>query len=718
MSGLFAKNIEVNNTENKVGALRIQSSSQGMPIAIAYGMNRVTPNNIWYGNFTAYAHVTQETQGGKGGGGEVTTTTTTYTYSVGLLLALCEGPLQEDHDESLKNFMRLWSGKAITTVSSNGFSEFIGSYTQNPFAFIETNLPAEARAYRGTAYAAHSQFDLGSSSSVPNLTIEVLGRGLPSPCQPDVNPAFIITDLLTNENYGAGWPADRLDDLNNFDQFCAASNFMASPVYSAQQPAAELLKELCLIGNSAPIWSEGVLKIRPYGDANVSHTPYQRGGFSTPRVCELGEPRSFTPDLTPQYSLGYSDFKTDPGEDPVRVHRKRQSDTFNSVQVEILDRDNDYNILVCEAKDQWNIEAYGLRPAKVVTCHAICDKNIGRAVAQAQLQRTLYVRNEFVFRLGWKYARLEPMDIVALNDEKCSLTEYLVRITQVEEDEDGFLTITAEDLSEGSGTPGIYGSQGGAGAVIDQNAAPGDAQTPVIFQPPVELSGVPQIWIATAGNSPVWGGAQVWASGDGSSYALMGTVVAPCRYGELTANFPAGSDPDTVNTLSVSLDISKGVLNEATPAQADAGDTLCWLDGEILAYSDTVLTAPYNYDLDTYIRRGLRCSVPAEHLAGAPFVRLDGAIGKFAITQARVGTTIRVKLVSFNVYGRGLQDIAVVDFTEYVVQPLGIVAANGVIPDVINAQQVLCIPPNTQFSVTGRLTNYGRVNLDGRLIIV
>jgi hypothetical protein len=710
--------IKITNTENKVGALRVQSATQGMPVQIAYGLTRVSPNMAWYDDFTAIAHTTVTESGGGGGkgggGGGVTTTDTTYTYTVACLLSLCEGPIGHSTEGSPQIVNRVWKGKEKPGLE---FAEYQGSWSnatgQTPYGYIVTNHPEQALSYRNTAYLASGSLDLGSSTSIPNYSFEVFGLLDPSLCTPDVNPKDVLIDVLTAPNYSANFPSDYLDVLENFGNFCAASNFMCAPLYSSQRPAADIVKELCMIGNSAPVWSEGKLKVIPYGDETVAHTP---NVYSNSGNCTLGAERTWIPDLTVQYDLTVDDFIADPGTDPVVVNRKRQSDAYNSVQVEILDRDNDYNVLVCSADDLGTVEQFGLRQADPVIMHSVCNANIGRAIAQAQLQRTLYVRNTYAFQVGWKFARLEPMDIVSLTEPTIPLDHYAVRITEVEEDEDGMLSIVAEDLSAGTGTPGSYATQPSSGVSIDTSIAPGDASAPVIFQPPVELSGVPQIWLGAAGGI-YWGGAQVWVSDDDASYVQLGTLGSAARYGELTANFPAGGDPDTTHTLSVDFNISAATMTSATPAQADGNDTLSWLDGEIVAYSTAILTAPYTYDFTSYIRRGLRCSFEGNHLAGSKFMRLDGAVGKFGIASSRVGSTLYLKLVSFNIYGLGLQDLASVTPYTYVVQPLGIVAANGVLPDVITAEQVLCIPPATQMSIFGRMTVYGRINCDGRLII-
>lgn len=100
------------------------------------------------------------------------------------------------------------------------------------------------------------------------------------------------------------------------------------------------------------------------------------------------------------YDLTDDDFIVSGAQDPVKAGRKTNADAFNQIQVEYLDRDNDYNVAIAEAKDQANIEQYGLRPKDAVRMHGICDAKVAQKVAQQLLQRALYVRNEYEFKLG------------------------------------------------------------------------------------------------------------------------------------------------------------------------------------------------------------------------------------------------------------------------------------------------------------------------------
>ena len=75
--------------------------------------------------------------------------------------------------------------------------------------------------------------------------------------------------------------------------------------------------------------------------------------------------------------------------------------------------------------------------------------------------------------------------------------------------------------------------------------------------------------------------------------------------GQLTANLPAVSDPDTTNSVSVSLSESDGAFPALTASQADNFQSLILVDQELIAYSTATLTSSNNYTLSGYLRRGV-----------------------------------------------------------------------------------------------------------------
>src|SRR5207249_9996920 len=137
------------------------------------------------------------------------------------------------------------------------------------------------------------------------------------------------------------------------------------------------------ITNSAIVWSGGLLKIIPYGDQTVN-------GYGT----------TYTVNTTPIYSLGEDDFivqescavtssgvtpggpalRTASGpisggfsDDPVRITRSTPADATNSIQLECLDRSNNYNTAIVEAFDQGAIDRYGVRRDCSLKARAIVD---------------------------------------------------------------------------------------------------------------------------------------------------------------------------------------------------------------------------------------------------------------------------------------------------------------------------------------------------------
>ena len=405
------------------------------------------------------------------------------------------------------------------------------------------------------------------------------------------------------------------------------------------------------------MWSEGALKIVPYGDDTIS-----------------GNGATYTPNLTPIYDLNDDDYiVSGPGEDPVNCERKTPADAYNQVQVEYLNRANAYNVEISEAKDQANIEKYGLRPQEPVKMHGICDPDVARRAAQLLLQRALYVRNEYEFQLGWKHCLLEPMDLVTLTDSGLGLAKTPVRITSVEEDEDGLLTILAEDYPFGVASATLYPSQHGAGYAANYNVAPGNVATPVFFEPPIEQATATglEVWCAVSGQAgsagSYWGGCSVWASIDGITYKKVGTVRGGARYGALTAPLA----PFSTGIAAVSLAGRGGEMLSGTAQDAALLNTLCWVGnasgGEFFAYQTATLINTNGYSLTTLVR-GAFTSVVTSRPAGAQFVRVDEAIAKSEpLDFSMIGKTIYFKFTSYNVYQAAEQDLADVQAYPYIV---------------------------------------------------
>lgn len=618
MSGLFGGQT-ISTSDTRINSMRIQQSAYGLCQPLVYGKTRVAANMFWYGDFTSTPHTTVTKSGGKGGSAK--TRNTTFTYNASLMLALCENQIKDigmiwrDKEQIVD---KIDNGITQTAMNQLGFELFDGN--NNPrWGYLESKHPDQALNYPHLGYVACANYDLGNSASLSNHNFEVISQITFSDTVHDANPADVIQDFIQNPHYGAA-PHLAIADLSEFRSYCASANLLISPAFTEQQDAFEIINEIVEAVNCAVVPSPDGLKVKSFGDAVL-----------------VGNGVTFTPNLSPIYHLTDDDFIGD--EQPILVRRSRDTDAYNHTQVEYINRYNQYNTDMVEAKDQANIEIFGVRSEDAVKYNFFCEPKIARHACQLRLQRRLYVRNEYEFQLGWKYCLLEPMDIVTLTDESMGLDQFPVRITRIEEDEDGLLTVTAEELAVGSRSAIEYdlqfsnGYQGG-------NEEPGNVNAPIIFEPPLDLTdGQNQVHVAVSGGVN-WGGCNVWASLDNTTYDMIGTIYGSARYGHLIGAITA-QDSSLQIQLNTPSQMFSGTLEDA---QADA--TLCKVGDEYFNYQEATLNGSGLYTLSD-VRRG-RFDDAQAHIANESFVRMDKAIFSHRFTQNLIGKTIYLKFTSFN----------------------------------------------------------------------
>ena len=665
--------------------LQIQTAVNTLPIPIVWGMSKLAPNVIWYNNFQVHEGGGKNS-GGKGGlfgGGNGVVT---YTYSAAVILALCEGPIT--------GINRIWKNQSIDTLGGLGLSLFAGTTPQSTWAYLTTAYPAQALGYQGCAYVCASDYGLGDSATLDNHNFEVQGFRYGSGYGQlrynssgatgsgtgyafvDADPALIVSDFLTNAQYGVGFPSASIDATAlfsasgggdaSYQTYCRAVGLALSPALSDQEQASSILQRWLQLTNTAAVWSGGLLRLIPYGDYSVT-----------------GNGITFNPNVAPIYDLADDDFKVEHNEDPLQVSRSDPYEAYNVWRLEIAERGNAYNLTTVESRDQNAVELYGMRIAPTVTAHEICDQNVALISGQLILQRAVYIRNTYKFRLSWEYCLLDPMDLVTVTDAVLGLSKAPVRITEIEEDENGFLSVTAEEFPLGVATATLYATQPVVNSPINRSVAADPVNAPIIFEPPSALVGATaQVWIAASGGSggvadANWGGANVWLSIDDTSYNQIGTMVGPARQGVLSASLGSfdGTNPDTADTLAVNMTESAGVLASASDLDAQLANTLCIVDAELVSYATATLTGASNYAL-SYLYRGLYGTAIAAHASGAAFARLDNSVFKYDLPAQYVGQTLYIKLQSFNIFGAGVQDLSTC--TVYIYTPTGVALDHAV----------------------------------------
>lgn len=669
MGGLFGHSSTISHEDPRINALQIQQSTYGGVIPVVFGTNRIAGNLLDYIDFTAIAHTTTQSSGGKGGGG-VTQTDTTYTYTVAAIIGLCEG--------SIAGVGRVWKDKDVYQLAQlsaelappSGILErlvyailqqagqlphypvdtFYGNAGQQPWSYMVSKHPERALYYPRTAYVASAAFDLGSNASLPNFNFEVIGRNI-YPGAVDANPKDIITAILSDLQIGVGFPAQYIADLSMFSNYCVANGVLFSPAYTSQDEAQAIITNLCQAANSEPVWSQGQLKIVPY-----SLDPLTANGVA------------YTPEQTEIPDIGPDDFVYKEGEPPVKVKPNLTADRYNIQPVEIMNRDNQYNVEPIKATDDPNVSAVGPRQADSIEMHFITTPEVGQFAAQSILQRQLYVPKQYEFTLTWRHCRFDPMDVMRLTEPDFLGLDHLpVRVVDIEEDDDFNLVFTVEDCPDGINNPALYSTQTATRPSLNYNTPPGDVNPPVIFEPPVNLSDSMTIGLAVSGSGNLWGGCGVWVSYDGETYKRIGAIKNPARQGVITQILPSGYAQDVNNTLAVDLSQSRGQLLSASATDAANNSTLCWVDGEVLSYQTATLTQQYNYNLIN-LARGLYGSDIKDHAAGGQFVRLDDAVFTYAYKTEDIGKTVFIKLTSFNVFNAAEQSLNEVEPFTYTIK--------------------------------------------------
>ncbi|MGH6967599.1 MAG: phage tail protein [Stellaceae bacterium] len=151
----------------------------------------------------------------------------TTTYSADVLCLICEGEID--------GIPYSWASQT-PYAGDQGFTVSTGSIAPAPWPYLSDNYPSQAIGYSGTVYAACASFDLGSSASLPSLDWEV--RGIFYATAPstyggahdssgggpwttvggDADPSLVVPDLLTNSQYGLGFPSNRIGQIASNDE--------------------------------------------------------------------------------------------------------------------------------------------------------------------------------------------------------------------------------------------------------------------------------------------------------------------------------------------------------------------------------------------------------------------------------------------------------------------------------------------------------------------
>jgi hypothetical protein len=522
-------------------------------------------------------------------------------------------------------------------------------------------------------------FDLGMTNLFPSIAMECIGALALFPSG-DCDPADIVTDLCTagirtaiesphagesilithglnlTDTQVAGAPmalGSLLGDTSAMSAYCQANDIKASLYLDSQKTARDVLQELFDVANTAPVLSGDKLKCVPRSEVTAvgNGTVYSPPTASGP-ICDLDD----------------TCFK---GEAPyVRPVRNRQADADNAQPIEYLSRQGAYETRVITEIEQRSVHQFNSRKAQVMQMHSVHDDVVAEKVASIQVKRSAMLRNAHSFNLGVEFGFLEAMDLVRIADYRIfGVTQWrAVRLNSVKESWDetkGWeLACDAEPFIYGLNAPTPMETQPSNPFSTPGTAAPGSVNGPVFMELPDSINEGFNLWIGVSGAAADWGGCVIWASIDGVNYEQVGSVLGQSIMGALTATLASHADPDTTNTLSVNLTESFGALASVSNDERDSFRTLCWVNGELVAFKTASLTSAYHYDISD-LRRALYGTDAASHSSGSDFVRLDQNVARLSLPPEWIGSTISFKFTSFNKLGGQSESLADVSLYTY-----------------------------------------------------
>lgn len=616
---------------NKISEFTVNTAEYGAVVPEIIGTVRTAGNVIYYDDFTAHEH--RETHKA-GKGGKSKQVSITYTYTVAVILGLCEGPIA--------GIGKVWVGKNVHNYPADDIqlTLFDGKENQQPWAYTQGKHPDKALPYPGLAYMA-GVIDLGDSGSMPSYNFEVKGRLLETGDGVDVNPADYIRYVLDK----IGKKDMQIIGLDNYRKYCKEADLLiSSPPDEDAKAAREVVNEIAKLTNAYVFWSNDKLKIVPLADRQVGN---------------------WTPDKTGITDLTVDDFLPQSGGALVTYKRKDSSAIYNQFPVEFINRANGYEKESVSYEFTEDIKNYGVRAASVTNAHYIYTKERAVKIAEQLARNNKYERTQYTFKLDWSLCRLEVGDLVRLTDENSGIFEQIAVINGITEGTDGCLTVTAISRAPGDYPAAKYNVHANDRPYIDYNKTAPDT-IPVIFQPPADLTadGL-ELWIAAKGKEDGWGGCTVYVSDDNTNYRTVGQIAGSARCGKLTQ--PLSPMPNHPSGNQVMVTCNDQLLS-GTTQDAERKNTLCWIDGECMSYINANLQSNGAWLLSGLYRGQCNTAVRT-HDKNTDFVRLDNAVFKVPFTKDDIGKKIYLKFCSYNIFGAGQQDLSEVKAYEYTLAP-------------------------------------------------
>lgn len=468
----------------------------------------------------------------------------------------------------------------------------------------------------------------------------------------DVYPPYIIREILTHDEFGAGFLISDIDDTSYLAalNYCIDNNFKLSVQYLREQATLQIIEELLDTYAGYLIFSDGKIKFGLKMD-----------GATAVRTIDN------------DHLLVDS-----PGEAPVIIHQGAAQDTFNKVRVNYIDRGLDYHQNQVEISDEVDQDLNGVRMREFPPIF-VMERGFAATIAARTMWANRFIRDQYEFKLGWKDADLEPGDVVTLVDSHYPflVNGVDVRINQwVERDRGKFSVIATQENQQ------IFTNSQSAIGVSSASIAPGVGPVPgVLDQWVYELPNKYQInggmIYASYVPDALAHSATAYVSTDGLTYSRSTTISPMPISGVLLADLNSDESfvennieivmfPNSDWVVGSETFVYSTTLAEVGDGMRAAGAGLLWVGSEMLAYEGVNLVSQNRYKFNR-VYRGWGGTHIHSHSSGDNFSKHGGGIFNIPFNEAQIGLNIYVKIAPRN-FGGVESDLSSITAVQYSIQ--------------------------------------------------
>jgi hypothetical protein len=442
-----------------------------------------------------------------------------------------------------------WSGRSLAGASGNGIVE---AYNLSDFSYIGgvSNLSYGASVRVGRTYSMRAS---GTSCAV---TIDdklwtVSTRRI-------TRQSVALSEIVADLHQRSGQTTDDYD-------VAALTDDVRGYLITEQVSARSCIEQLQIAFLFDAKDSEGKIKYVKRGSASLATlSSDDLGAFETEPVSEW------------------------------RITRQQEEELPQTLSIVYMDFDGSYE------KAAQNATRQAVLAGDVTTFQVpiVFTADEAQSVAQKQQMAAWVGRTKYKFTTNMEWVKLEPCDVVTVQDKVIRLTSRADGVNGIIEFE-GVAELPAIYTNTGVGSiPDAYG---------DENL---EARGPTVFEildlPPLRDGDYNQYvaYIAASGVLSGWPSAAIMKSSDGQSYSLLSLVNTASKMGvaeTALSDWTGGNIFDEKNTVDIKM-YGNSTLASVTRDEALAGDFCILLGNEIIFARTATLIATSRYRLSGLLR--------------------------------------------------------------------------------------------------------------------